>query len=250
MSLLQANELHVTFGGVHAVQGASIEVGQGEIVGIIGPNGAGKSSLLGAIGGQLPVHQGSIVFDGEPITKLRPDQRARRGLVRSFQTTSEFANMTVYENLAVAAAGFDGGDFFRSLLQGGRYKEAQRAHDERIARTLEAFDMVEMANAHGSELSGGQRRLVEMMRCLMQNPKLILLDEPMVGVAPHLVQRIGDAILQIRDGGVAIVIIEHALEVVERLSDRVVVMADGEVIANGDFQTVINSGSVQSAYLG
>lgn len=250
MSLLEIVDLDVSFGGIHAVRKASIVVEPGEILGIIGPNGAGKSSLLGAAGGQLPVSGGSISFAGRVITRFRPDQRARLGLSRSFQATSEFAWMTVFENLAVSGAGHGGSSFLGSLLQPKSYRDAQEKRSQRIWGILQEFDLVDMANAYGRELSGGQRRLVELMRCLMQDPKLILLDEPMVGVAPHLVERIGDECLKIRDSGVSLVLIEHALEVVERLCDRVVVMADGGVIAEGSFGEVMSSGAVRSAYLG
>ncbi len=250
MTLLEIDSLDVTFSGIHAVRGVSLKVEPGEIVGIIGPNGAGKSSLLGAVGGQLPVTGGRISLDGADITHAKPDQRARIGLSRSFQTTSEFAWMTVFENLAVSGAGYKGASFFGALMGRKTFKEAEMKNVERVWEVLSEFDMIEMANSFGRELSGGQRRLVELMRCLMQKPKIILLDEPMVGVAPHLVSRIGDECLRIRDSGVALVLIEHALEVVERLCDRVVVMADGAVIAEATYAEVMSSGAVRSAYLG
>lgn len=249
-TLLAVEALEVNFGGVHAVQGASLELYKGEILGIIGPNGAGKSSLLGAVGGQLPISSGRVRLDGEDITRLRPDQRARKGLARSFQSTSEFSQLTVYENLLVAGAGRDGASLRSSLIRTAGSKAAAAELDAKTWGVLADFDMAEMANAYGRELSGGQRRLVEMMRCLMQRPKVILLDEPMVGVAPHLVSRIGDECLKIRESGVSLVIIEHALEVVERLCDRVVVMAEGQVIANGTYGDVMSTGAVRIAYLG
>ncbi|MGH2365267.1 MAG: ABC transporter ATP-binding protein [Chloroflexota bacterium] len=239
----------MSFGGVQAVRNVSVSFGRGSITGLIGPNGAGKSTLLAALGGQAQLSGGRIFLGGAEVTHRPPYWRVRHGLSRTFQTTSEFAGLTVFENLLVAGLGRRGASFWRGLI-GGRQSSAQDSDVAARARELLArFAMEPQADAYGRELSGGQRRLVEIMRCLMQKPDVILLDEPMVGVAPHLVQRIIDALRGIREQNVALVVVEHALEVIGQLCDRVVVMAQGEVISDGAYADVIREEAVQQAYL-
>jgi branched-chain amino acid transport system ATP-binding protein len=247
--VLDVRSVSVRFGGVEAVREVSLEFSAGEIIGLIGPNGAGKSSLLGALGGQVAVASGRVVLDGRDVTMLPPHRRARLGLVRTFQHTSTFDRLTVFENLLVSALSAARGSGLRSSLAGGRTQRArQAAAAEAVWDRLREFDMTGAADSYGDELSGGQRRLVEIMRCLMQSPRVLLLDEPMVGVAPLLVQRISDDCARIRDSGVAIVIVEHALEVVEAVCDRVVVMASGRVVAQAGYAEAMASGAVREAY--
>ena len=234
----------VRFGGVHAVRDVSLRVGAGEVVGLIGPNGAGKSSLLGALGGQFAITAGRVFLDGHDVTALPPYRRARLGMVRTFQHTSTFDGLTVFENL-LAAAMSARGSRLRDSLDGVR-RQAQAS--EAVWERLREFDMVPVADSYGSELSGGQRRLVEIMRCLMESPRVLLLDEPMVGVAPHLVRRISEDCARIAASGVAIVIVEHALEVVEAICDRVVVMASGQVVTEASYAEAMSSGAVREAY--
>jgi branched-chain amino acid transport system permease protein len=242
--VLDVRQVRVRFGGVEAVRGVSLRVGAGEIVGLIGPNGAGKSSLLGALGGQFAVTSGRVLLGGHDVTALPPYRRARLGLVRTFQHTSTFDGLTVFENLLVAAMSARGARLRDSLADTRRRAEAADA----VWQRLREFDMVQVADSYGSELSGGQRRLVEIMRCLMQSPRVLLLDEPMVGVAPHLVRRISDDCARISASGVAIVIVEHALEVVEAICDRVVVMASGQVVTEANYAEAMSSSAVREAY--
>jgi branched-chain amino acid transport system permease protein len=242
--VLDVRGVSVRFGGVQAVKGVSLQVGAGEVVGLIGPNGAGKSSLLGALGGQIAVTVGRVFLDGHDVTALPPYRRARLGMVRTFQHTSTFDGLTVFENLMAAALSARGARL-RDSLDGARLQaEAAEAAWQR----LREFDMVPTADSYGSELSGGQRRLVEIMRCLMESPRVLLLDEPMVGVAPHLVRRISEECARISASGVAIVIVEHALEVVEAVCDRVVVMASGQVVTEASYAEAMSSGAVREAY--
>ena len=248
-TLLEVRHLRVRYGGVEAVRGASLAIQTPQIVGMIGPNGAGKSSLLAAIGGQAQSVAGTVSLLGHDVTKLPAHRRARLGIVRTFQSASVFDGLTVFENLLVAGMGHTGAAFRHALYSGSRAKAAAAAARSEAGRVLDEFELWPMADSYGRELSGGQRRLVEIARCMMRSPKLLLLDEPMVGVAPHLVHRIGEACKGIRDRGVAIIIVEHALEVVETICDRVVVMAAGQVLDDGRYEDVLSSGSVKEAYL-
>ena len=243
--VLDVRRVCVRFGGVEAVRDVSLQVSAGEVVGLIGPNGAGKSSLLGALGGQFAVAAGRVLLAGHDVTALPPHRRARLGLVRTFQHTSTFDGLTVFENLLVAGLSARGARL-RDSLAGGQRQRAEAA--AAVWDQLREFDMVPVADSYGAELSGGQRRLVEIMRCLMQSPRVLLLDEPMVGVAPHLVRRISEDCARISASGVAIVIVEHALEVVEAVCDRVVVMASGGVVTEAGYAEAMSSGAVREAY--
>jgi ABC-type branched-subunit amino acid transport system ATPase component/ABC-type branched-subunit amino acid transport system permease subunit len=244
-TVLDVRDVSVRFGGVEAVRDVTLQVSAGEVVGLIGPNGAGKSSLLGALGGQFSVASGRVLLSGRDVTSLPAYRRARLGLVRTFQHTSTFDGLTVFENLLVSAMSAPGSRL-RDSLAGQRARQAEAA--ESVWARLREFELTAMADKYGSELSGGQRRLVEIMRCLMQSPQVLLLDEPMVGVAPHLVTRIGDDCARISESGVAVVIVEHALEVIQAVCGRVVVMASGQVVAQASYAEAMSSGAVQEAY--
>lgn len=247
-AVLDVRDVSVRFGGVVAVHSASLQLAEHEVVGLIGPNGAGKSSLIGALGGQLQVAGGHVRLGGRDITVAAPYRRARLGLARTFQLTSTFEGLTVYENLLVSALAGRGSRLRDSLAGGRERRERLAAAADATWSRLDEFDMVDVANLYGSELSGGQRRLVEIMRCLMQSPRVLLLDEPMVGVAPHLVERIQQECARIRDSGVSIIIVEHALEVIQAVCDRVVVMASGAIVAEATYAEAMSSGAVREAY--
>jgi ABC-type branched-subunit amino acid transport system ATPase component/ABC-type branched-subunit amino acid transport system permease subunit len=244
-TVLEVRDISVRFGGVEAVRDVTLQVSAGEVVGLIGPNGAGKSSLLGALGGQFAVASGRVLLSGHDVTSLPPYRRARLGLVRTFQHTSTFDGLTVFENLLVSAMSARGSRL-RDSLAGQRARQAEAA--ESVWERLREFELTAMADKYGSELSGGQRRLVEIMRCLMQSPQVLLLDEPMVGVAPHLVERISDDCARISESGVAVVIVEHALEVIQAVCGRVVVMASGQVVTQASYAEAMSSGAVREAY--
>lgn len=248
--LLEVRDLAVRYGGVLAVRGVSFDVAPGEIVGLVGPNGAGKSSLLAALGGQIRTSAGSIRLRGNEITTMPPHQRAHVGIARSFQMTSEFEGLTVLENLLVAGRSREGSSLVKLALRPRHNAHAEQEAAERAWRLLEDMRFAYAANNYGRELSGGERRLVELLRCLMQQPALLLLDEPTVGVAPHLVPSIVANLARIRELGVTLVFVEHALEVVHDLADRVLMMADGQVIAEGSYDDVVALEAVREAYLG
>jgi branched-chain amino acid transport system ATP-binding protein len=247
--LLDVRDVRVRYGGVEAVAGASVAIESPQVVGLIGPNGAGKSSLLAAIGGQAAAVAGRVRLDGHDVTRLPSYRRARLGIVRTFQTASVFDGLTVFENLLVAGAGPELSTLRRAVIGARRRGERTAAVRAQAEDVLAEFDLWPIADHYGRELSGGQRRLVEIARCLMRSPKLLLLDEPMVGVAPHLVLRISEHCRRICERGVAILIVEHSLEVVRAVSERVLVMAGGQMIDDGPYEAVVNSGSVKEAYL-
>jgi branched-chain amino acid transport system ATP-binding protein len=247
--MLAARDVHRHFEGMHAVDGVGIEVMPGRITGLIGPNGAGKSTFLAVLAGTLPASSGSIVFMGEDITALPAYQRARRGLVRTFQLPSEFSQLTVLENLLVAAPDNRGESLLGALL-GKRYWMADEERLVSHARSLlKRFGMTAKESDYAGMLSGGQKRLVEIMRALMLRPRLLLLDEPMSGVHPSIVAEIAGYLETLRDEGLTILMVEHELHMVERLCDPVVVMAQGKVIGRGGMAMLRKQPEIVEAYL-
>jgi neutral amino acid transport system ATP-binding protein len=247
--LLVATDVRRHFEGMLAVDGVSIDVRAGCLTGLIGPNGAGKSTFLAVLAGTLPASAGTVVFDGEDVTKLPAFKRARRGLVRTFQLPSEFARLTVLENLLVAAPG-NRGDSLLGALAGRRHWEADESRLVALARELLArFRMAEKESEYAGNLSGGQKRLVEIMRALMLRPRLLLLDEPMAGVHPSVIEEIAAYLESLRDEGLTILMVEHELGMVERLCDPVVVMAQGKVIGSGSLAALRRRREIVDAYL-
>jgi branched-chain amino acid transport system ATP-binding protein/branched-chain amino acid transport system permease protein len=247
--MLAARDIHRHFEGMHAVDGVSIEVMPGRITGLIGPNGAGKSTLLAVLAGTLPASSGTIVFQGEDITRLPAFQRARRGLVRTFQLPSEFGQLTVLENLLVAAPDNRGESLLGALL-GKRYWMPDETRLVAQARgLLKRFRLLSKESDYAGMLSGGQKRLVEIMRALMLRPRLLLLDEPMSGVHPSIVAEIAGYLETLRDEGLTILMVEHELHMVERLCDPVVVMAQGKVIGQGGMAALRKQPEIVEAYL-
>jgi neutral amino acid transport system ATP-binding protein len=249
-ALLAVRDLRRSFGGVQAVDGISFEAERGVITGLIGPNGAGKSTALGVIAGALAPSGGGVRFDGEDVTGWPPMRLARRGLIRTFQISSEFARLTVLENLLVGARDHVGESLAGALLFGKRRWRAQER--ELVARARELlvrFEMIGKEDEYAGNLSGGQKRLLEIMRALMAEPKLLLLDEPMAGVNPTLSRKIQGHLEELRAEGLAMLMVEHELAVVERLCQRVIVMAQGKVISEGTMDAVRKNQEVLDAYL-
>jgi ABC-type branched-subunit amino acid transport system ATPase component len=247
---LEVEDLRRHFGGVWAVDGATFAVRSGSITSLIGPNGAGKSTVVGIVGGAIEPNSGLVKFEGQDITHLRTHERARRGLVRTYQLSSEFARLTVLENLLVAAP-HQRGERWMTLLLGKRYWRAQE--EKFVARAqalLERFRMSEKQDEYAGNLSGGQKRLVEIMRGLMAEPKMLLLDEPMAGVNPTLARTIEEHLVSLAREGLTLLLIEHELDVVERVSDEVVVMSFGKVIGTGTMSELRTRQEVLDAYLG
>lgn len=248
-SLLAAKDVHRHFEGVRAVDGVSIEVPPGKITGLIGPNGAGKSTFLAVLAGTLPSSGGSVMFDGRDITHLPAYARARRGLVRTFQLPSEFARLTVLENLLVAAPHNRGDSLWGALRGKGYWMGDERRLVEQARGLLKRFGMTAKESDYAGTMSGGQKRLIEIMRALMLGPRLLLLDEPMSGVHPSIIEEIQHYLQELRKEGLTILMVEHELHLVERLCDSVVVMAQGKVIGSGTMASLRQQPEIVDAYL-
>ncbi|HEV2282138.1 MAG TPA: branched-chain amino acid ABC transporter ATP-binding protein/permease [bacterium] len=246
---LRAENIERHFEGLRAVDGVSLDLHPGRLTGLIGPNGAGKSTLLAVLAGTLPASAGRILLDGEDITRLPAFRRAQRGLVRTFQLSSEFSQLTVLENLLVAVPGHPG-DTLAGALRGRRawWPEETRLV-ERARGLLERFRMTAAESQYAGNLSGGQKRLLEIMRALMLRPRVLLLDEPMAGVHPSVVDEIAAVLESLRDEGLAILMVEHELAMVDRLCDPVIVMAQGRVIGRGSMTALRGQREVVEAYI-
>jgi neutral amino acid transport system ATP-binding protein len=250
-ALLDVDDVYKHFGGIQAVNGASFEIPPGSITALIGPNGAGKTTLFNVVTGFYRGDRGSVRFDGEQVFREPPYEIARRGMVRTFQITKALAAMPVIDNMMLAAPDQPGEQFRNVLFRPGAVRQREREVHEEAMELLGIFNLTELADDYAGTLSGGQRKLLELARALMAQPKLLLLDEPMAGINPTLGRRLLDHMQRLRaDRGVTFVFIEHDMEVVMNNSDRVVVMAEGKVIAAGEPDQVRHDKRVIDAYLG
>jgi ABC-type branched-subunit amino acid transport system ATPase component len=247
--MLYARDIHRYFEGMRAVDGVSIDVMPGRITGLIGPNGAGKSTFMAVLAGTLPATSGTIHFQGEDVTRLPAYSRARRGLVRTFQLPSEFARLTVLENLLVAAPDNRGDSLWGALLGERYWRRDEERLVEQARGLLKRFGMTAKESDYAGTVSGGQKRLIEIMRALMLKPRCLLLDEPMSGVHPRVIEEITYYLKSLRAEGLTILMVEHELHLVEQLSDSVVVMAQGKVIGSGTMATLRRQREIVDAYL-
>jgi branched-chain amino acid transport system permease protein len=247
--ILEAAGLSRDFGGVHAVADISFNVRRGTLTGLIGPNGAGKSTLMALLAGTQRPSAGRVLYRGADITAAPAYRRARMGLVRTFQLASEFKRLTVMENLLSAVPG-NRGDSFLGAVAGRRYwGQDEAASVARAAHILRRFGLEAQANDYAGQLSGGQRRLVEIMRALMAEPDMLLLDEPMAGVYPELARRIGQTLQELCREGLTILMVEHELAITDEFCDPVLVMAEGSLLAQGTMAQLRERSDVIEAYL-
>lgn len=249
MSVLAVHDLAKSYGGVHAVDGVSFEVPSGSLTGMIGPNGAGKSTVLGMIAGAINPDHGRIRLDGHDIAGLRSYRTARRGVIRTFQAASVFPHMTVLENLLLGAPSWSGEHIHASLFRRRRWRREERSQVAQAIALLERLELQRHADTYAGELSGGQKRLIELGRAMMSRPSLLLLDEPMAGVSRTLVPVIEELISELRYSGLTVLLVEHELAVVERLCSPVIVLAQGRVLVQGEMAECRAHPEVRRAYL-
>ena len=248
--MLTVHSVTRQFGGFKAVDGVSLQLAAQEILGIAGTNGAGKSTLFAAIAGQQPADAGEIRFEGQDITHQAPYRRARLGLVRTFQVPREFKTLTVHENLLAAAPNPSGERLLGSFFPTRHVREHEARLAEKADGILDFLNLARVRNVKAGGLSGGQKKLVELGRVLMLDPRCILLDEPFAGVNPVLIEEICDRVRQLNAQGIAFIVIEHHLQALKSLSNRMIVMDRGRILAEGDPHAVLEDPRVQEAYMG
>jgi len=250
--LLEVDGLRKEFGGVTAVDGASFRVAPGSFTGLIGPNGAGKSTTFNCITGIHDPTGGTVRFDGTDVTGLPPYTLAQRGLVRTFQIARELSEMTVLENVMLAPPEQSGESALHSVLPGLRddVQTAEREVVEDAWATLEFFEIDHLAHENAGSLSGGQRKLLEMARVLSTDPEMVLLDEPLAGVNPTLEEKLLDRIDTLRQDGLTFLLVEHDMDVIMSHCEHIIVMHQGQVLAEGDADTIQSDDRVLEAYLG
>ncbi len=249
--MINLEHIAVDFGGLRAVDDVSFDIPAGRITGLIGPNGAGKTTLFNAIAGHVPPTVGRVILQGEDITRLKPHQRAERGLARTFQIPHEFTRLTVLENLMAAASAPLGENVFNVVFRRARFLAEERAIFRRARDTIAFLELDRVTAEKAGNLSGGQKKLLELGRALMREPKIVLLDEIGAGINRTLLAKIADKIkLLNRERGLTFCLIEHDLDYVAKLCDNVVVMAQGAVLTRGSVEAVRTDERVIEAYFG
>ena len=248
--MLEVVDLEKSFGGIKAVDGCSLKVEQGSITGLIGPNGAGKTTLFNLITGFYEPDGGEIWFNGEIISGLSPHKIARKALTRTFQIPRELREMTVLENLMVVPENQIGERVWNSFFRPGVVRRQEREIRDEALEVLEFVELIDLANEYAKNLSSGQKKLLELARTLMAEPKMILLDEPGAGVNPTLMKKLTRNIENLRQRGKTFFLIEHDMDLIMNLCDTVIVMNKGRQLAEGTPDEIKKNESVLEAYLG
>lgn len=249
--MIKIENLHKHFGGFHAVDGASLEIAEGSITGLIGPNGAGKTTLFNAIAGVLPPTSGRVTMAGEDITGLPPHELFHKGLLRTFQIAHEFSSMSVRENLMMVPANQSGETLWNAWFGRKRIADEERALRAKADEVIEFLTIEHLKEERAGNLSGGQKKLLELGRTMMVDAKIVFLDEVGAGVNRTLLNTIGDAILRLnQDRGYTFCMIEHDMDFIGRLCDPVICMAEGKVLAQGTIDEIKANEQVIEAYLG
>ena len=250
MKSLMASSLSHHFGGLVALDGAAIDVPEKTVVGLVGPNGAGKSTMLSVLSGFIAPDAGRIALGGDDVSSARPEVRAQLGLVRTFQVPREFAGLSVRSNVAVAAKGQIGEGLLGALLRGASVRRQESAAAEKIDEVLELTGLTAVRDRCAGDLSGGQKKLLELARALMTEPSVLLLDEPFAGVHPKLVDELIVKLRALRDRGISLLVVEHNMRAVAELCDRVTVMVNGRTLMTGTAREIQQDPRVLAAYLG
>ena len=236
--------------GLNILQGVDLVVHEGEIVSIIGPNGAGKTTFFDLISGFQDSDEGKVYLNKKNITKSQPYSIARLGMIRTFQLTKVFDRMTVLENMMFSASTVNNDSFIKSLVSLPSQKTIEKNIKEKSFEIMKDLNIDHMANSYARELSGGQKKLLELGRSIVNDPDILLLDEPLAGVNPKLAEEILQIILNLSEKGISILMVEHNIEAVMKISQRVVVFAEGMVIADDKPENVRTDEKVIEAYLG
>lgn len=249
--MIVVEDLHKHFGGFHAVDGASLKITTGSITGLIGPNGAGKTTLFNVIAGRHQPTAGRVTMDGEDITGLPPHELFHKGLLRTFQIAHEFSSMTVRENLMVVPGAQAGERIWNAWVARARIRDEERALARKADEVLDFLTISHLAEEKAGNLSGGQKKLLELGRTMMVEAKIVFLDEVGAGVNRTLLNTIADAILRLnKERGYTFCVIEHDMDFIAKLCDPVIVMAEGKVLAEGSASEIMANEAVIEAYLG
>ncbi len=249
--MISVQNLSKHFGGIHAVDNVSLEIGKGSITGLIGPNGAGKTTLFNVVAGVHKPTSGSVLLDGEDVTGLQPHELFAKGLLRTFQIAHEFSTLTVLENLMMVPSDQPGEDLRQTWFNFGHVLEVENKIRERAREVADFLEISHLENELAGNLSGGQKKLLELGRTMMVEPKIVFLDEVGAGVNRTLLKTIGTAIQRLNEEyGYTFCMIEHDMDFIGRLCDPVIVMAEGKVLTEGTVEEVKNNEEVIEAYLG
>jgi branched-chain amino acid transport system ATP-binding protein len=249
--MIKVESVSKRFGGVHAVNNASIEIAKGSITGLIGPNGAGKTTLFNMIAGNLTPTSGRIYLDGEDVTGVPPYELFHKGLLRTFQIAHEFGTLTVLENLMMVPSQQAGENLMDAWFRPSLVREQEAKVRDKAMEVIDFLNLGHVAQELAGNLSGGQKKLLELGRTMMVDAKVVLLDEVGAGVNRSLLREVGEAIVRLnQEKGYTFCMIEHDMDFIGRLCDPVIVMAEGSVLAQGTAQEVITNEAVIEAYLG